>query len=106
MTDVRWIEERDEFLNLIASNREVLVDFTAPGWCIPCQRFAPHFEVAAKSSFNDVVFVAVDVDKAPWSMEDYGVRGVPTVKFFRDASFVADLRERTAIKLLNELSRL
>lgn len=104
MTDVIWVSDREEFLELIATNREVLVDFTAPGWCVPCQRFAPHFDSAATNS--DVIFVAVDVDKAPWAMEDYGVRGVPTVKFFRDASVVGDLKERTAIKLLDELSRL
>lgn len=104
MSDVTWLIDEQNLLDLLDSAHEVVVDFTAPGWCVPCQRFAPHFDAAAKES--DATFVAVDVDKAPWATLAYGVRGVPTVKFFRNGMFVADLKERTALKLIDELSRL
>lgn len=106
MSDVVWVEDASEFQRILDSNQEVVVDFSAPAWCIPCQRFAPHFDAASTKS--DAKFVAVDVDKAEWAMVDYGVRGVPTVKLFRNGQFVTDLakspQDRTVIKLLNEIS--
>lgn len=106
MSDVLWVEDAGQLQDLIDTEKEVVVDFTAPSWCRPCQQFAPHFDAAAEKS--DATFVAVDVDKADWAMVDYGVRGVPTVKLFRDGEFVADLAktpaDRTVIKLLNEIS--
>lgn len=102
MSEVIWVESRSEFLDLLNTNDSVVVDFTAPAWCRPCQQFAPHFDSAAEKS--DATFVAVDVDKAEWAMVDYGVRGVPTVKLFRSGEFVKDLSGRTVIKLLAEVS--
>lgn len=89
-----------EFLD---THSRVVVDFTAPSWCVPCQRFAPHFRAAAVSVKDDTKFVAVDVDNAPWSTLDYGVRGVPTVVLFEQGERVRDLKERSAVKLVQEL---
>lgn len=106
MSDVLWIEDRSEFQDLLDTEPVVVVDFSAPAWCIPCQRFAPHFDAASEKS--DATFVAVDVDKADWAMVDFGVRGVPTVKLFKNGQFVTDLvknpQDKTVIKLLNEIS--
>jgi thiol-disulfide isomerase/thioredoxin len=101
LSEVEWVEDKDDLLVILASHQDVVVDFTAPSWCIPCQRFAPHYETAAGKS--DAKFVAVDVDKAPWAMLDYGVQGVPTVMLFRDGKFAKNLQERTVIKLLTEI---
>jgi thioredoxin-like negative regulator of GroEL len=81
----------------------VVVDFTAPAWCRPCQQFSPHFDAASEKS-EDTAFVAVDVDKAPWAMVEYGVQGVPTVMLYRDGHYVKNLQERTAVKLLSEIN--
>lgn len=102
MSEVIWIEDRSEFQDLLDTESELVVDFTAPAWCRPCQQFAPHYDKAAEQS--GATFVAIDVDKADWAMVDYGVRGVPTVKLFRDGSEVTDLKERTVVKLLSEIS--
>lgn len=104
MSDVLWIEDANELYDLIDSAHEVVVDFTAPSWCRPCQQFAPHFDAAAEKS--DATFVAVDVDKAPWAMGDYNVRGVPTVMLFRNGEHVGTPKERTVIKLLAEINSL
>jgi thiol-disulfide isomerase/thioredoxin len=101
LSEVIWVEDHDNLLDLIDTNDSVVVDFTAPAWCGPCQKFAPHFDTAAEKS--DAVFVAVDVDKAPWATSEYGVRGVPTVKHFKGGEFVADIKSRTAIPLLSEI---
>lgn len=111
---VRWVESKEEFDKLLSTADYVVVDFTAPSWCRPCQQFAPHFDKAAENAavqsnwLGRGIFVAVDVDKAPWAMQDYGVRGVPTVKivFGNDSSSLSpvDLKSRTAPLLLNEIS--
>lgn len=102
MSEVEWIEDKDRFLTVLDSHPVVVIDFTAPSWCHPCQQFAPHYEIAAGKS--EAKFVAVDVDKAPWAMLDYGVQGVPTVMLYRDGKYEKNLQERTVVKLLAEIS--
>lgn len=89
--------------DILSAHDRVVVKFTAPAWCVPCQRFAPVYEAVAPTE-PDVKFVAVDVDNAPWAMADYGVQGVPTVVLFENGERVRDLKERTAIKFKNELN--
>lgn len=81
-----------------------MVKFTAPAWCVPCQRFAPVYKTTAEYDKTDTTFLSVDVDNAPWAMADYGVQGVPTVVLFENGERVRDLKERTAIKFMSELS--
>lgn len=102
MTKVIWIEDDYELRNLIEHSNTVVVDFTAPSWCRPCQQFAPHYDRAAEN-LPDVTFVAVDVDKAPWAMEDYGVRGVPTVKLFNENG-VTEIKSRAVVPLIKEIN--
>lgn len=111
---VTWVESKEDFDNLLSTSDYMVVDFTAPGWCRPCQQFAPHFEKAADNAARQsnmlgrATFVAVDVDKAPWAMEDYGVRGVPTVKIvsrLHTPLEPVDLNSRTAPLLLKEIQQ-
>lgn len=108
-----WVESKEHFNSLLSDSDYVVVDFTAPSWCRPCQQFAPHFEKAAQSASSQsnmlgrATFVAVDVDKAPWAMTDYGVRGVPTVKLISRLHTPlepVDLKSRTAPLLLKEIN--
>lgn len=101
MSKVIETDSLDELRSIIDSNDEVVVDFMAMAWCVPCQRFAPHFEKAADKS--DATFVAVDVDKVPAVVAEYGVQGVPTVQHFRNGDYVQHLRGRTVVQLLSEL---
>lgn len=110
---VTWVESKEDFDALLSDSDYVVVDFTAPAWCRPCQQFAPHFEKAAESAtfrsdmLGRATFVAVDVDKAPWAMEDYGVRGVPTVKIvsrLHTPLEPVDIKARTAPLLLKEIN--
>ena len=103
MSDVVWVETQDDLLEVLNNNRRVVVDFTAPSWCAPCQKFAPHYERAA-GTVKDVKFVAVDVDKADWAMVEYGVRSVPTVKLFENVTFVRDIKApQGALPFINDL---
>lgn len=102
MSKVLEVNDRSEFQDLLDTEQELVVDFSAPAWCRPCQQLAPHFDSASEKS--EATFVMVDVDKADWAMVDYGVRGVPSVKLFRKGEFVTDLKGRTVIQLLSEIS--
>lgn len=97
VTDSRILED------IISAHDRVVVKFTAPSWCVPCQRFAPIFD-AVSDLEEDVKFVSVDVDNAHWAMPEYGVQGVPTVVLFENGKRSRDLKERTALKFKNELA--
>lgn len=101
MSDVTWVDDARILEDILSAHDEVVIDFTAPGWCVPCRQFAPHYDNAASKS--DAKFVAVDVDKAPWAMVDYGVQSVPTVMLYKNGRYAKNLQERTVVKLLSEI---
>lgn len=116
MSEVIEVVERDELNDLLDTEDFVIVKFTAPAWCVPCQQFAPHFESAARSAkhrsdmLGRATFVTVDIDKADWAMVDYGIKSVPTVKVFLFGEYKTDVAKhpdnRSAPKFLAELSYL
>ena len=66
----------------IIAKGNVVIDFSAT-WCPPCQRLVPVLEELAKQNTN-VLFVKIDVDKFGPISDRYGVRGIPTMVFFKD----------------------
>ena len=70
----------DEVLN---ADQPVLVDFWAT-WCGPCRQIAPIVEDLA-DEFEDRAKVGkVDVDENPQVAQQYGVRSIPTLLFFKE----------------------
>jgi thioredoxin 1 len=59
----------------------VIVDFWAP-WCPWCKRLMPDFESLATEYVGRLAFVKVNVEQAPELAPRYGVKGLPTLKFF------------------------
>lgn len=104
MSEVTTIDSAEILEDIIGSHDRVVVKFTAPAWCRPCIQFAPVYKAVAERDETGTKFLAVDVDNAPWAMTDYGVQGVPTVVLFENGERVRDLKERTAIKFMSELS--
>lgn len=102
MSKVIHIHTEKELEAVIKSYDSVVVDFHAEAWCRPCVQFAPHFEEASDRS--DAVFVAVDIDKAPWASEVYGIMSVPTVKLYKGGEFNKNVQARTILPLLSEIS--
>jgi len=90
---------------VLGTSEKVVVKFTQPRTCVPCRQFAPVYEtVASKFDDDEYTFLSVDLDKAPWAVADYDLRGVPTVVLFENGKRVRDLKERTAIKFMSELA--
>ena len=101
MSEVVWVETHDEFLEHISEGR-VVVDFSAPAWCQPCIKFAPIYDRVA-SEVEDVKFLAVDIDNAPWATSEYQIRSVPTVMLFEDGAYVRNLKTGPALAFKNQL---
>src|SRR5918999_5116311 len=67
----------------------VLVDFWAD-WCQPCHMLAPVLEKAVDAHDGKVELAKLDVDSNQQTAARYGVRGLPTVKAFRDGQVVSE----------------
>ena len=64
-----------------------LVDFTADH-CPPCRMMAPHVDKLAQTLAGSVVVAKVDCDAHPEIAARFGVRGTPTLIFFRGGQVV------------------
>jgi putative thioredoxin len=65
----------------------VLVDFWAD-WCQPCHMLGPVIEQAVDEHAGKVELAKLDTDANQATAARYGVRGLPTVKAFRDGEVV------------------
>jgi thioredoxin 1 len=83
MNGVKEIQEADFQSEVLGSAVPVMVDFFAP-WCGPCRMLAPALEGIAKTYDGRLKVVKVNVDDARQLAVKYGIRGVPTLMFFRD----------------------
>lgn len=70
-----------------SSELPVLVDFWAD-WCRPCHMLAPVIEKAVAAQGGRLELVKLDVEANKETAARFGVRGLPTVKAFRDGQVV------------------
>ncbi len=88
-TTVSAVTERSFATDVLDASvdRPVVVDFWAP-WCGPCRQLSPLLEQMAGRFGDDVTVVKLNVDEAPRLAQQFQVRGIPSVKAFRDRKVV------------------
>lgn len=78
-----------------------LVDFTADH-CPPCRVLAPQVDALARELAGRVTVAKVDVDHHPELTARFGIRGTPTLLFFRDGAVVDRILGAVPVTRLRE----
>ena len=71
----------------IQSGKPVVVDLWAE-WCGPCRMVGPVVEELAKEYEGRVIIGKLDVDENVETPNEYGIRNIPTILFFKDGQIV------------------
>ena len=73
--------------DIIKSNLPTIVDFWAE-WCGPCKQIGPILEEISDEKKDLINIYKLNVDENPETPQKYGVRGIPTLMFFKDGKLI------------------
>ena len=90
MSAAETVSQADFEEKVIKSDLPVLVDFWAE-WCGPCKTIGPILDELASEFAQTAKIVKVNVDDNPGLAQKYGIRGIPTMIFFKNGEVAKSL---------------
>ena len=76
-----------KFKEVLANNAVVVVDFGA-AWCGPCKSLSPVIDKIATAYEGRAAVGKVDIEESPETTEEFAIRSVPTILFFKNGELV------------------
>ena len=90
------IVNNDNFKDVIASSKPILVDFWAE-WCGPCRMLLPIIEELSEEMSEKVDIYKCNVDECPDIASSFNIRSIPTLILFKNSD-ILDISNGAASK--------
>ena len=73
---------------VLKSEKPIVVDFWAE-WCGPCKQIGPVLEEISNEMRDEITVAKHNIDNEPNTPTKYGIRGIPTMLFFKGGELKA-----------------